>query len=175
MAVSDYIRQHYSERVVIPMRKIKLTENIHKYGKYTIKGIPANKMTMIVRDLHDGTYGLVTGWRAYQECQASDEGIGYCLVVKDSRFDFLGKYGETNKKVKNIKIPNGFRKSRISAEKVQKAKENAEIGEFKPITLSRDGFVIDGYSRLVAAKELGIDKVPVVRNWCRTVARKSTQ
>ena len=174
MAVSDYINQHYSERVVIPMRKIKLTENVHKKGNYTVKGIPADKMTMIVRDLHNGTYGLVTGWRAYQECRASDEGLGYCLVVKDSRLDFLGKYGETNKKVKNIKIPNGFRKSHISAEKVQIAKENAEIGEFKPITLSRDGFVIDGYSRLVAAKELGIDKVPVVRNWRRTVARKST-
>lgn len=175
MAVSDYINQHYSERVVIPMRKIKLTENVHKKGNYTVKDIPADKMTMIVRDLHDGTYGLVTGWRAYQECRASDEGIAYCLVVKDNRLDFLGKYGETDKKVKNIKIPNGFRKSHISAEKVQKAKENAEIGEFKPITLSRDGFVIDGYSRLVAAKELGIDKVPVVRNWRRTVARKSTQ
>ncbi len=175
MAVSDYINQHYSERIVIPMRKITLVENIHKKGNYTVKGIPADKMTMIVRDLHNGTYGLVTGWRAYQECRASDEGIGYCLVVKDSRLNFLGKYGEANKKVKNIKIPNGFRKSHISAEKMEKAKENAEIGEFKPITLSRDGFVIDGYSRLVAAKELGIDKVPVVRNWRRTVARKSTQ
>lgn len=172
MAVSDYIRQHYSERVAIPMRKIKLTENIHKHGKYTVKGIPADKMTMVVRDLHDGTYALVTGWRAYQECRASDEGIGYCLVVKDKRYDFVGKYGEITKKVRNIKIPNGFRNSRISAEKVRIAKENAEVGIFKPITLSRDGFVIDGYSRLVAAKELGIERVPVVRNWKRTIARK---
>ena len=174
MAVSDYSRPHYSERVVIPMQKIKLIEGIHKRGKYTVKGIPADKMTMVVRDLHDGTYALVTGWRAYQECRASDEGIGYCLVVNDKRYDFVGKYGETNKKVKNIKIPNGFKKSHISAEKVQKAKENAEIGEFKPITLSRDGFVIDGYSRLVAAKELGIERVPVVKNWKRTIVRKES-
>ena len=175
MSVSDYIREHYSERVMIPMRKIKLVENVHKKGKYEVKDIPAEKLTMIVRDLHDGTYGLVTGWRAYQECRAGDEGIGYCLVIKDNRVDFIGKYGETTKKVSNIKIPNGFRKSHISAEKVEKAKKNAEIGKLEPITLSRDGFVIDGYSRLVAAKELGIDKVPVVRNWRRTVARKSTQ
>ena len=101
MSVSDYIREHYSERVMIPMRKIRLVEIVHKKGNYTVKGIPTDKLTMIVRDLHDGTYGLVTGWRAYQECRASDEGIAYCLVVKDNRLDFLGKYGETNKKIKN--------------------------------------------------------------------------
>ena len=166
MAVSDYIRQHFSERVAIPMRKIKLTENIHKHGKYTVKNIPADKMTMVVRDLHDGTYALVTGWRAYQECRASDEGIGYCLVVKDKRYDFVGKYGETDKNISKIKVHHSFKNSPPSAEKVRIAKENAEIGEFKPITLSRDNYVMDGYSRYLAAKELGMSRVPVVhRNW----------
>ena len=41
MSVSDYIQEHYSERIMIPVRKIKLVENVHKKGKYEVKGVPA--------------------------------------------------------------------------------------------------------------------------------------
>lgn len=175
MAVTKYIQDHYSERVEIPMDKIYLTEKIHQKGNYQVKGIPPEKLTMIARDMHNGTFSLVTGWRAYQECNAAHSQTGYCIIINEDRYSFIRKYGESDKKISRIKVPSIFKKTPPSAVKVRNAIENAEIGEFKPITLSRDGFVIDGYSRLVAAKELGIDKVPVVRNWRRTVARKSTQ
>lgn len=171
MAVSNYINEHYSERVAIPMWKICLTEKIHQKGRYEVKGIPAEKLTMIVRDLHDGTYGLVTGWRAYHECKAGHSDVGYCIVVNEDRYSFIQKYGESDKKVKKIKVPGIFKKSPPSARKVRTAVENAEIGKFEPIVLSKDGYVIDGYSRLLAAKQLGMESIPVIRNWHKTVRR----
>ena len=171
MAVTKYIQDHYSERVEIPMDKIYLTEKIHQKGNYQVKGIPLEKLTMIVRDMHNGTFSLVTGWRAYQEYNATHSQTGYCIIINEDRYSFIRKYGESDKKISKIKVPSSFKKSPPSAVKVRNAVENAEIGKFVPVVLSKDGYIIDGYSRLLAAKQLGMESIPVIRNWHKTVRR----
>lgn len=171
MAVIKYIQDHYSERVEIPMDKIYLTEKIHQKGNYQVKGIPPKKLTMIVRDMHNGNFSLVTGWRAYQECNAAHSQTGYCIIINEDRYSFIRKYGESDKKISKIKVPSSFKKSPPSAVKVRNAVENAEIGKFVPVVLSKDGYIIDGYSRLLAAKQLGMDSIPIIRDWRKTVRR----
>lgn len=184
MIINDYIHEHFNERVLIPIKDIKLTERLHKHAKHhppkknyldpesaceecrEIVKIHSNPewvkhKTLIVRDLGDGKYGLVTGWNAYTTCRFANKDVAYCLVINEDRRDFVSKYGECEKKIKNIKVPAEFRETPPKAEKLQFAKNNIKNGTFRPLLISADGYLLDGYTRYLAAKELGMMTVPV--------------
>lgn len=67
--------------------------------------------------------------------------------------------------IEDIKIPEAFAQTTPGREKVDKAKQfYAVTGQFDhSILVGRNGYIFDGYARLTAAKELGLDKVPVVQ------------
>lgn len=161
MTISDYIREHYSNRRSISLDRIILTERIHQRGSAN-NLLPYNEnRTLIVQDLHNGKYALVSGWNTYQQAKIMGIISVNCLITELSRKEFTTFIGESYRKVKNIRVPRQFCKTMPSAEKVKKAKENAENGIIRPITISKDGYVIDGFSRYLAAKELGIKSIPV--------------
>jgi hypothetical protein len=67
--------------------------------------------------------------------------------------------------IEDIKIPEAFAQTTPRMEKVEKAKAFYGVTrQFdKPVLIDRNGYIFDGYARFVAAKELGLDKVPVVQ------------
>jgi len=67
--------------------------------------------------------------------------------------------------IEDIKIPEAFAQTTPGRGKVEKAKQfYAVTGQFDhTILVDRNGYIFDGYARFVAAKELGLDKVPVVQ------------
>lgn len=161
MTISDYIREHYSDRRPISLDRIILTERIHQHGS-TNNLLPYNEgRTLIVQDLHNGKYTLVSGWNAYQQAKIMGIVSVNCLITELSRKEFTTFIGESYRKVKNIRVPRQFRETMPSAEKARKANENIKNGIIRPITISKDGYVIDGFSRYLAAKELGIESIPV--------------
>lgn len=160
MTVSNYIKEHYSERRPIPVDKIKLTDRVHRYGKIN-RNIPYHEgRTLIVQDRGD-YYVLVTGWNAYKQCLEAGINTVNCIVIKENRKEFTEKCGEGNKKVKNIKLPYTLKNSHPSAQKLSTAEENIKNGKFKPVVLSADDYIVDGYTRYLAAKKLGITSIPV--------------
>ena len=160
MTIADFIKDHYSERKPISVDKIKLTDRVHKYGKVN-RNIPYHEgRTLIVRDRGD-YYVLVTGWNTYQQCLEVGIKTVNCIVIKENRKEFTEKYGESNKKMKNIKLPFTLKNSHPSVQKLSMAEENIRNGKFKPVVLSADDYIVDGYARYLAAKKLGITSIPV--------------
>lgn len=67
--------------------------------------------------------------------------------------------------IEDIKIPEAFAQTTPGRNKVEMRKAFYKVaGKFdKEIIVDRKGCLFDGYSAYIAAKELGLDKVPVVQ------------
>lgn len=67
--------------------------------------------------------------------------------------------------IEDIKIPEAFAQTTPGRNKVEMRKAFYKVaGKFdKEIIVDRKGYLFDGYSAYIAAKELGLDKVPVVQ------------
>lgn len=68
-------------------------------------------------------------------------------------------------RITDIKVPSIFLNTPPNSKKIKKCKDYYnEHGEFdKPITISKNGILVDGYARYVAAKELGVTECPVYK------------
>lgn len=174
MTPKTYINFHREQVETIQMSKIILTEKIHQWG--VLCGDPNTKRDycIIVRPFHikddEEKYSLVCGWADYQMAKkAGIENIP-CLIVDTNREKFM-KYLRnipdnityTQTKLSTIKIPDNWTKRKPRNSKVNNC-ENFyhRYGRFGTlITLNSDGWIVDGYTRYLAAQRLGLDNLIV--------------
>lgn len=72
-------------------------------------------------------------------------------------------------KISDIKVPYIFLNSPPNSHKIKKCKDYYyKYGKLdKPITINKNGILIDGYVRYVVAKELGLKECPVCKQEIR--------
>ena len=78
-----------------------------------------------------------------------------CVVTTDNRYNFVRKNLKTYH-IGKIKIPEEFVKHPPRPEKVQQ-----KIEFRRKLRIDRTGMLYDGYATYLAAKQLGLNQVPV--------------
>lgn len=165
---------------LIDVSKIKLTEKIHidanvNFSKQILKlkskDIQVLNNPIIIKDNKDGSYSLVTGYKGYRIANELNHEVIPAIVISETRKEFINKIGFKSSHykemfIKNISIPELFKERRVTKIKVQKVLDyyNKHKTFDKPITITNENVLIDGYSRYVAAKILRLNKVPIVYN-----------
>lgn len=85
------------------------------------------------------------------------------IVVNMKRGNFMRQYGDTYLPLSEIHAPEHFAKSTPRDWKIQRVKDRlgAKKKLDKPITINQEHYIVDGYTRYLVAKEIGIRYVPV--------------
>lgn len=85
------------------------------------------------------------------------------IVVNMKRGDFMRQYGNTYLPLSEIYVPEYFAKSTPRDWKIQRVKDRlgAKKKLDKPITINQDHYIVDGYTRYLVAKEIGMRYAPV--------------
>lgn len=173
----------------IKLENIILTEKIHidekKDFKYIAdmlqeKGLEDTyKNTLTVRPLFnkEGKYALVSGYKAYCVYEFLEkEEVDVVITSAVSRREHFGRLKVAEFEVaedifdfidfKFINISNKFKRSRPKRHKVDKFKEMIKNNKLnKAIVLDVGDYIVDGYAKYVAFKELGYTHVPVRFNY----------
>ena len=174
MTPKTYIDFHRKQAEIIPMRKIILTEKIHKRGVLCVDPDTERDYCIIVRPFltKDGKekYSLVCGWADYQTAKRAGIKNIPCLIVDTNRekfMEYLRKTPDnvtyTRTRLSMIKIPDDWMKTRPRTSKVNNC-ENfyRKYGRFgTPITLNPDGWIVDGYARYLAAQRMCLSNLEV--------------
>jgi hypothetical protein len=165
MWATSYKKAHMSDAITIPVSEIQLTEAVHIAGNphYTCVGKSSDDCCLIVRRKHGG-YALVSGWADYQECLMQGYSTVKAIVVNMKRGDFMRQYGDTYLPLSEIYVPEHFAKSTPRDWKIQRVKDRlgAKKKLDKPITINKDHYIVDGYTRYLVAREIGMQYVPVM-------------
>jgi len=162
---------------------ITLTEPIHIHAKPIYldkavqrierKGVQCLNNPIIVRLLNDNRYTLVQGYKSYMLAKVLMHGKIPVVVVDMNRRAFVKYLGignsldpintQTILPIGSITIPEEFLRTQPKPEKVEAAKAfYTKYGYLdKPIALNKDHLLTDKYARYVAAKELGLNFLPV--------------
>lgn len=161
MTISEFKKEYASQAVELFLDEIKLTEKTHKSGLYTPNNKKPEDLLIVVRETPNEEYSLVCGWADYMEASARHLEKIRCIVTEDSRAVFMHRYNNKYIKTAKIIIPECFANTVPSAEKVKAKMEYYEKhGRFeKPISISRDNILVDGYISYLIAKEKGIKKL----------------
>lgn len=68
----------------------------------------------------------------------------------------------SNVDIRSIKIPKKFRRTSPSHVKMDRKRNDIDQGNLKPLTVSSNGTLTDGYATYLILKERGFKSVPVV-------------
>ncbi len=183
MLIKDFRSVHSADVCTLPFSSIFLTENIH------IKGLKCgdtvntqtNNPILIVRRIsgEPNKYALVSGFSGYCTALMGHFKEVDAIVVPDkSRKAFFKslKQSPGMAEVSKIKTPRGWTPPR--PEKVNKciAHYRATNTFGKYIVVDESNTILDGYAAVVAARELGIEKVPVLqisrKGWVKNHSKK---
>lgn len=166
MTITKFRETNKDRAVTLPLSIINLTETCHK--KALEKNSKVSKLTAepmcIVRENEDGTYDLIIGYRDYITAKNSEAEEVKAIIIPDkSRNRFLKSLDMTFEmyEVEKIHPPKGWIPP--ATEKIQSCKESYELtGTFgKPIVISPDGTILDGYAAVCAAQAVRAKKIPV--------------
>jgi hypothetical protein len=85
------------------------------------------------------------------------------IVVNMKRGDFMRQYGDTYLPLSEIYVLEHFAKSTPRDWKIRRVKDRlgAKKKLDKPITINKDHYIVDGYTRYLVAREIGMQYVPV--------------
>lgn len=161
----DYKRKHMSEAIEIPVDKIKLSEQIHKRGNpdYQYKSKPNEDCLLIVRKCC-GDYILMSGWGDYMECLLSGYKTVKAIICGKSKKEIFRQYSHTYIPIADVVIPRYMKKS--CPKKWKLSRVYYRLGDKnqldRPLTLTKDNVLIDGYTRYIVAKKIGMKFVPVL-------------
>lgn len=164
MGTTLYKKAHMSDAITIPVSEIRLTEAVHIAGNshYTCAGKSNADCYVIVRRKRNG-YALVSGWADYTECVMQGYETVLAIVVNQKRGEFMRQYGDTYIPITDIFVPENFAKSKPRDWKIRRVRDR--LGDKKkldkPITINQDHYIVDGYTRYLVAKEIGMGYVPV--------------
>jgi hypothetical protein len=75
----------------------------------------------------------------------------------------MRQYRDTYLPLSQIYVPEHFAKSTPHDWKIQRVRNRLGVKKKldKPITINQDHYIVDGYTRYLVAKEIGIKYVPV--------------
>ena len=170
MRISEFRRIHKNEAISIPLSKISLTENCH------IKGIQNNHVVSklqgeplcIVRKNDplnkNSDFNLVTGYRDYITAKNNGaEEIKAIIVSAGSRKGFYRLLDKIKEMWDLADIHEPGKWKAPNPDKVGFCEKNyRETGSLgKDIVVSVNGTIMDGYSAVCAARNMGLKTVPV--------------
>lgn len=166
MTISEFKKEYASQAVELFLDEIHLTEKTHQSGLYTPNDKKPEELLIVVRETPDEEFSLICGWADYTEASTRHLNKIRCIVTEDSRAAFMHRYNNKYIKTAKIIIPQCFAETIPSAGKVKAKMEYYEKhGRFeKPITISRNNILVDGYINYLIAREKGIKKLP-----CRVI------
>lgn len=155
----------------IPVTMIRMTEKVH-YNK-AMNSVPSldkprkNLMVIVHYNKYDNTYTLITGWKDYMIAIRDGIKVINAVIVPDlTREDFIRSLSANYDwvQLKDIKISKCFVNSPPKNEKIHKcitemkqAIREDRVPDYlnrKPITINKEGYLIDGYTRYIALKIL---------------------
>lgn len=155
------------ETIIVAVDSIKLTDVVHVRGNpnYKFKHKPQKDCVVVVRKACDG-YVLVSGWADYQECLHEGYRVVRAIVTNAERGEFIRKYSHTYLPLNKIVISPQMQESTPREWKLERVRKR--LGDKKrldkPITVDSDCVLLDGYTRYLVAKEIGMKYVPII--WC---------
>lgn len=160
--------------ISLPVRSISLTNPIHINAKVDftrqIERVRSSGATMlntpiVVKWEGYGEYTLITGLKGYRIAQALNHDMIPCVVVDCDRKEYMEEVGYKKKygwlSVDRIIVPKLFLEKKVGWQKVQKCVDyyNEHGMMDKPVSIQGKRLCIDGYSRLIAAKKLGLKRI----------------
>jgi len=159
---------------------IILVEPIHMNAKCNLskrvnqlrnKNVTQLNKPIIVKEELDGKYSLVMGYSGYMVASSLGHTKVPCVIINDKRKDFNSKLGFKSPRlatgsdkfmpIHKIIIPKEFKW--VRKEKVDRCVEyyNKNGCFDKPVLIKENGLCVDGFSRLMAARRLKLNKVAV--------------
>lgn len=181
--IREFRRKFRRAAEIISVKDIILEENIHKQQETEALKDRGTELTVVVSKC-GGKYALVTGWGDYHRVLARKSPTIKGIVLKEgiNRRKFIktimnnasnlencddmlanGLMTEALVDVSSIIIPSKYLTTSVGKKKLEAAKqyirENGNID--KPVSIDENGCLTDGYSRYVAAKECGLEKITV--------------
>ena len=151
--------------VEIPVSAIRLMDVVHRRGNpdYQYKGKSNADCWVRVRQTPTG-YTLVSRWADYMECVYEGYETVRAQIIDEN---YIQKYGEKHLPLSEIKLTDSMAASTPHEWKIQRARDRYAATKRldKPITLNADNYVVDGYTRYIVAREVGMKSVPVI--YCR--------
>lgn len=165
MTISNFKRIYNAGAKNISLSKIMLTEKIHFKGIEKSPKIPLVYSPLcIVRKISDNEYALVTGFRDFISAKAKGlPTISAIIVPDENRHRFLKSLDMTFEMVKTSSLfpsPDWTTPSPAKTKAcIDKYRNQGILG--KRIAVTPKGKILDGYSAVCAARELGLEKIPV--------------
>ena len=167
---------------LLKLSDIILVEPVHinadcdftkRVEKLRSKNIVQIDKPLVVKEELKGKYSLVIGYSGYMIAKSLEFAEVPCVIAKEKRMELKSKLGfktqiPINGSIANnymsidkIIIPKKFKS--VKEEKVNKCIEyyNKNRCFDKPILIEKSGLCVDGFSRLVAGKRLGLDKIEI--------------
>lgn len=177
--INNFRKENECNVQQISLSSIFLKENVHiKAQKYVTlkhlvcKYIANNKIVfhpMVVYENNNDTYNLVLGYKSYIIANGICQDTVNVIVIDKSRRNLLKsigcKDGYLVMKLSSLIIPSVFDMTIVKKNKLEKIKEyyykNHSLD--KPITITKDNIIIDGYARYVFARNFELETVECVR------------
>jgi len=182
------IREEFSksqEVKLLNLSDIILVEPVHINAKFDdddlakrieklkSKNIVQLSIPLVVKEELDGKYSLVIGYSGYMIAKSLEFAEVPCIITNEKRTELNSKLGFKSQipingsiadnfvPIDKITIPKKF--VNVKEEKVNKCIEyyNKNGCFDKPILIRKNGLCVDGFSRLIAAKRLKLDKIEV--------------
>jgi len=168
---------------LLNMSDIILVESVHINAKFEdfvkrVEKFKSRNLTqidkpLVVKEELDGKYSLVIGYSGYMIAKSLEFSEVPCIITSEKRIDLNYKLGFKSQipingsiadnyiPIDKIIIPKKF--TNVNEKKVNKCIEyyNKNGCFDKPILIQKSGLCVDGFSRLIAAKRLKLDKVEV--------------
>lgn len=160
--------------VNIPVDSIFLKEKIHKTAKVNFtwlinrmrsKDITILNSPIVVRLEENNKYSLISGYKGFILAKELNHKEIPAIIINNDRKEFIKENGFKNSycwmPIEKVIVPKEFLERKVTRVKVQKCidyyKSHGEMD--KPVSIKGKKLCVDGYSRLVAAKILGLEKV----------------
>ena len=153
----------YRPKYAILVRDIKLTDEVHKRGnpQYMCRNKRNEDCCVVVRKKCKG-YSLVSGWGDYMECVMQGYQTVKAVITNDGIGKFCRQYGEKFLPIEKVIVPDYMARTTPAQWKIERVEQR--LGDKKqldkPVTLNAKNEIVDGYTRYLVARELGMSYIP---------------
>ena len=166
--LTKFYKENKDNTIQIPMSLIVLKESIHKKNTPT-EIFPETDKPIVAHLIGNGKdcdkFRLIIGWKEYHSAlQHNKEFINVILVPDKNRYCFIRRMeGKQEFPLKRIFVSRAFLETSPAEEKINRAIEYYKLNNCfdKPVVVDRNNYIVDGYTRYLAAMQLGIKRVPV--------------
>jgi hypothetical protein len=169
--IINFRKENEKNITKLPLSSISLKYKNHlnarsKFKKTIARYIDENTLVdkpLVVNKNDDGTYNLVLGYKGFMVANGiNQEEINVIMVKNVSRNSFLRsikyKFNYEVIKVSELKVPDSFANTVVKQNKMEciKSYYSKHHTLDKPVTITKDNIIIDGYARYVFVKNIGL-------------------